>query len=70
VTIRGGDGTHLTRARLLAENLSRVVAVALVASLNVAGWTVIFSGAWRIGLWIVLLSAGIAGVVLWDGDRG
>ena len=56
----------ITRARLLAENLSRVVAIALVAGLNVAGWTVMFSGAWRIGLWIVLLSAGIAGVVLWD----
>ena len=70
MTIRGGDGTHLTRARLLAESLSRVVAIGLAAGLNVAGWTVMFSGAWRIGLWIVLLSAGIAGVVLWDGDRG
>lgn len=69
MSIRGGDGTRRTRARLLAEDLSRVVAIALVAGLNVAGWTVLFSGAWRIGLWIVLLSAGIAGVVLWDGGR-
>jgi len=60
----------ITRARLLAENLSRVVAIALVAGLNVAGWTVMFSGAWRIGLWIVLLSAGIAGVVLVGRRRG
>jgi len=69
VTIRGDDGTHPTRARLLAENLSRVVAIALGVGLNVAGFMVILSGAWRIGLWIVLLSAGIAGVVLWDGGR-
>jgi len=64
--IRGGDGTHLTRARLLAENVGRVLAIPLVVGLNVAGWTVMLSGAWRIGLWIVLLSAGIASVVLWD----
>ena len=67
MAIRGGDGTHLTRARLLAENLSWIVAIALVAGLNVAGWMVMFAGAWRIGLWIILLSAAIAGVVLWDG---
>ena len=69
MTIRG-DGAHLTRAKVLAKDLSRIVAIGLAAGLNVAGWTVMFSGAWRIGLWIVLLSAGIAGVVLWDDDPG
>ena len=66
MTIRRADGTQPTRAKRLVENLSRVVAIALVASLNVAGWMVLFSGAWRIGLWIVLLSGAIPGVVLWD----
>jgi hypothetical protein len=30
---------------------------------------VMFSRAWRIGLWIVLLTAGIVGVVLWGDGR-
>lgn len=57
------DQHHL---RLLAESASRVLAVGIGAALNVGGWMVLFSGAWRIGLWIVLLSAGIVSVVLWD----
>ena len=68
MTIRVGDGTHLARARVLAEDLSRVLAIALGAGLSVVGWMVMFSGAWRIGLWIELLSAGIVSVVLWDVD--
>ncbi len=67
MTIRDAEQHHLSRARLLAEGFSRVVATALVATLNVAGWMVLFAGAWRIGLWIVLLSAGILAIVLWDG---
>ena len=57
------------RARLLAETASRVVAIAIGTAINVGGWMVLFSGPWRIGLWIVLLSAGILAVVLWDGAR-
>jgi len=69
VAIPAGYEARVARARLLARNASRVLAIGLSASLNVAGWMVLFSGAWRIGLWVVLLSAGILGVVLWDGDR-
>jgi 4-hydroxybenzoate polyprenyltransferase len=65
VTIRA-DGTQLTRARLVTESASRLAAICLVASINVAGWMVLFRGAWRIGLWIVLLSAGMLSVVLWE----
>ena len=59
-------GDQPSRARLLAMSASRVVAVALGAAINVGGWLVLFGGAWRIGLWIVLLSAGILAAVLWD----
>ena len=66
VRAEGAGATHPARARLLVEGFSRVIAVVVGAALNVGGWMVLFSGAWRIGLWIVLLSAGIVSVVLWD----
>lgn len=59
----------MTRAKALAEGLGRLVAIGFVASMNVAGWMVPFSGAWRIGLWIVLLSAGIISVALWEASE-
>jgi len=66
VRAEGAGATHPARVRLLVEGFSRVIAVAVGAALNVGGWMVLFSGAWRIGLWIVLLPAGIVSVVLWD----
>ena len=69
MTIRVAGTTHHARAKVLAEGLSRLVAIGLVASINVAGWMVLFSGAWRIGLWIVLVSAGMLSVVLWEASE-
>jgi len=66
VKTQDAGATHPARVRLLVEGFSRLVAVAVGAALNVGGWMVLFSGAWRIGLWIVLVSAGIVSVVLWD----
>ena len=66
VRAQDAGATHAQRVRLLVEGVTRVIAVAVGAALNVGGWMVLFSGAWRIGLWIVLLSAGIVSVVLWD----
>ena len=45
------------------------IATAIGAAINVGGWMLVFSGPWRMGLWIVLLSAGILSVVLWDTGR-
>ena len=47
------------------------MAIAIGAAINVVGWVILFSGPWRIGLWIVLLSTGIVSVVLWEssGER-
>ena len=60
---------HISRAKVLAEGVSRFIAIGLVAGINVGGWMVLFSGAWRIGLWIVLLSAGMLSVVLWEASE-
>ena len=57
----------LGRARVLAESASRVVAVGIGAALSFGGWMTLFAGAWRIGLWIILVSGGIIGLVLWNG---
>jgi len=62
------DATHQALARLLVQGFSRFMGLSIGAAVNVAGWMVLFSGAWRIGLWIVLLSAGIVWIVLWDGS--
>jgi len=70
VAIRAGDAIHLSRAKALAEGVSRFIAIGLVGGINIGGWMVLFSGAWRIGLWIVLLSAGMLSVVLWEASEG
>ena len=57
----------LGRARLLAESVSRVVAAAIGAALSFGGWMILFAGAWRIGLWIIILSGSIIALVLWNG---
>src|SRR5207253_11240605 len=59
-----GDATHQARARLLVQGFSRFMGLGIGAALNVVGWMVLFSGVWQIGLWIVLLSAGIVWIVL------
>jgi len=66
VRAQDAGATHPTMVRVLVEGFSWLLAVAVGAALNVGGWMVLFSGAWRIGLWIVLLSTGIVSVVLWD----
>jgi hypothetical protein len=43
-----------------------VAALGLAGGLNILGWMVVFEGPWRIGLWIVVLSAELLAVVLWD----
>jgi len=55
-----------SRLRAAAESACRVAALVLAGGLNILGWMVVFEGPWRIGLWIVVLSAELLAVVLWD----
>ena len=55
-----------SRLRAGAESVCRVVAIGLAGALNVLGWMVVFEGPWRIGLWIVVLSAELLAVIIWE----
>ena len=55
-----------SRVRAAAESVYRLAALGVAGGLNVLGWMVVFGGPWRIGLWIVVLSAELLAVVLWD----
>ena len=71
VTLRGGVDLlpHVAANRHdlrdLADSVCRLIAIGIAAGLSVGGWMLVFAGPWRIGMWVILLSAELLAVILW-----